>query len=478
MTDATQPAGQTNPSPTPPAPRKRRRWPKVVLVILLLLVALVLLLPTIVSTAPVRSLVLSQASGYVDGKVEVQSWSLGWFSGLSIHGVKVYDRQNVLVLEADKVETEATLLRLARGSYDFGKTTVAANATKVVVYPNGRTNLHEVFKLDAAPQNDKPQTPPTDHGTGSPSAPAKLPDVRIDLALDLRGAVEVADAAGKTSVLQLRQGSGGTLRIDDINQGIRFDPKLIYDVDGRAPSTIVISGLIDAVQNNQIDLPNLAAQVKVLLTAVDMGAVRPALAMVGLGQIDVDGIATGEIAADIKPGQAGGAVGEIQVASARLAMPQMPDVYQAELVRIPINVSRYLADGKSRVKIDIKAILPEASVSAVGDLPEAGLINLSQSKMPGETGDLNVLFDASPEKLARALPTTMRLLPDVKITGGDLKSDIGIAMRPDRIETKTTSNFSLTGTRAGRQQAIAPMTITTAASVLDLDNLASGLRNL
>ncbi len=470
MTEMNPTSSESTENTSKPVRKKKGKLLKIVGVLVVLLIALVLLLPTIASLGPVRSIILSQANGFINGKIEVQSWSVGWLSATKVEGLKIYDKQNVLVLEVDKLESEASLLKLARGSMDFGKTVVAANITKLVIYPDGHSNLESlVLKSDQ---------PKSETSSGS-SVEASIPDVKVDLQLDLRGSVEVVDASGKLiSILQLRQGSGGTIKIADINQGVDTDIKLIYDVDQRQQSTVQVTGSVDAIQNNQVDLANLASQMKVLLTSVDIGAAKPVISMAGVQGVEIDGIASGEINADMKLGQAGGAKGEISIAKTRLAMPQLQDVYQADVIKMPIDVSRVVADGKSRWKIDIKTILPEATTSITGDVPQTAIQNLQNQKMPGETGMLNINLSAKPEKIAQSLPKTIHLLPEVKITGGDLQSNITINLKSNQVETITKSSFALQGTKSGRSQSIPPISIDTSASVTDFANPVSGLRDL
>src|SRR3712207_3483637 len=100
--DETTPGAPANPNdptapqqqPPPPAPRKRRRrWPWVILAIVVLLIVLVALLPTLLSTGAGKSIVLGQANNYVNGKVDIADWSIGWTSGLTINGLKIDDQQ-------------------------------------------------------------------------------------------------------------------------------------------------------------------------------------------------------------------------------------------------------------------------------------------------------------------------------------------------------------------------------------------------
>src|SRR5438477_10301068 len=109
--DATPPSAPTDQSAPAAKPRKRRRWPWVILGLLLALILLVLLAPTIASTGPVRSLVVSKINSNLSGHAQIADWSLGWTTPTDIGGVKVYDANNVLILEVDHLKTDLTLLK-------------------------------------------------------------------------------------------------------------------------------------------------------------------------------------------------------------------------------------------------------------------------------------------------------------------------------------------------------------------------------
>ncbi len=455
----------------PPKKRKRRLLLKSIAVLLVLAVLLVVFLPTILSLSPARSLIVSQANGYLDGKAEVASWSFGWFSPVRIEGARVYDRQNALVLDLAKFETEATLLSLARQNFNFGKTTVIADATNVIVRPDGRSNLHDVFKLPPADPSKKPSPEPP-----APAGETKIPDVKIDLQLDLRGGIQLVDAAGrKASRLELRQGSGGTVKIDDINAGITSDLKLIYDVDGGAQSTISVAGTIDVVENNTLDPAGLATVLKLALVNVDLSAAQPVLALAGVEGTTVAGLVNGQIDADLQKGQAGSAKGEVQIGKFAFASPAIPDKYNAELIRLPISVSRVVEAGGPRLKVDVQAIAPEVSAAIVGEVPESAIERLQQNQLPGADGALSLIITADPKRAAESFPNTLKLLPGVAINDGKLATKIDLWLKPDSVVYALNADANVAGTQSGKRIAIEPITVATTGT---LTNLADPLRGL
>src|SRR6185503_10492752 len=121
----TNPTDPTNPPSQPPQettpPRKRRKWPYVIIGIFFLLLILVLLIPTIASTAPVRSFVVSTINDNLNGKIAINDWSIGWTSGVTIDGVKIDDEKGIRVLEVSSIRVPLSLLDAAKGNYDLGE---------------------------------------------------------------------------------------------------------------------------------------------------------------------------------------------------------------------------------------------------------------------------------------------------------------------------------------------------------------------
>ncbi|MGN6625684.1 MAG: hypothetical protein ACTHLN_03615, partial [Tepidisphaeraceae bacterium] len=202
--------------------------------------------------------------------------------------------------------------------------------------------------------------------------------------------MQMVDAGGNTvSKLSLHEGSGGTLKIDDINTGVSPDLKLIYDTGAPAmPSQITLAGKVDAVKNNQVDLQDLAAKLELSLKDVDLSAAQPLLTMAGQPHLAIHGMAAGTIAGDLQPGQAGSIGGELSVNDLSVQTPQLADVYHAPTVRVPVKISRGLSSGVSRLQADLSVIAPEATIKIDGDLPESALDALKAKKIPAQPGTI------------------------------------------------------------------------------------------
>src|SRR6186713_1775898 len=86
----TPPATAPEPQPVP-RKKKKRWWLRIVLALLVLIVLLMVFAPSIASTSPVRSIVVGKINDNLNGKLSVEDWSIGWFSGVDMRGVKIDD---------------------------------------------------------------------------------------------------------------------------------------------------------------------------------------------------------------------------------------------------------------------------------------------------------------------------------------------------------------------------------------------------
>src|SRR5687768_8112221 len=144
-------SNSAEPTPTPedskPKKRRRRRWPWVIAGVFAVLILLILLAPTIVSTAPVRSMVVGMVNDNLNGKLAINDWSIGWSSGVTLEGVKIEDEKGVRVLEVASIRVPVSLIGAARGNYDLGEVVIdRPTLVNVVVEEDGTTNLEKLAK--------------------------------------------------------------------------------------------------------------------------------------------------------------------------------------------------------------------------------------------------------------------------------------------------------------------------------------------
>lgn len=236
-------ASASKAKPAPP-PRKRswlRRALYVMVALIVLLVIVVLLIPTIASTAWVRSIVVNKVNANLNGHVEIASWSMGWFSPLEVSGVKVFDDQNRQVLQIPHVVSHLSFISAIFGKYDLGETTIDGLDFNAIRYSDGTLNLAKLAKSQPTQAGAASSAPPPKDNEKGTSAPAKAED-KGNSTLKISGELKVTNARG-------------TIEMDSINpdthqeqrQMGNFSNKLLDVVLRPAPS------MADGVAKVQID---------------------------------------------------------------------------------------------------------------------------------------------------------------------------------------------------------------------------------
>src|SRR5215218_10338361 len=244
-----------SPAPEQPAKprRKKRMWLKVIGVLLLLLILLVVFLPSIASTGPVKSFAVGKINDNLNGKVEINDWSIGWTSGVDIDGVKVLDQQGVTVLTVSRVRVPIKLLDAAKGNYDLGDVLIERpDLVKLEIDEDGNTNYAKLVKEDPNAPHKKP---PTTQPGGD-----ELPQVKGKVTIkELKGSIF---PAGGGPALMVIQPSDIVVDIPDINGPISNDIKLAFSAQGGQTGTLTLVGNVDAVDGNKVVVDKLAADQK------------------------------------------------------------------------------------------------------------------------------------------------------------------------------------------------------------------------
>ncbi len=205
------------------APGKGKGLLLAVLGVVLVLVLLVLLLPTIISAGVGRGMVLGVVNDSMRGDVQVNSLSVGWFSGLEITGLELVDEDGATVLTAESVEApDAGLLGLVMGSTDLGDITITRPDATVIQNENGEVNLLKAIE-SPEPQPDEPSSPMNYNlklvivdGGGSFAGP-DMPTAyvrNLQSTIDLTGLAKVELAISADLEQDGQTGSPGSLKVD------------------------------------------------------------------------------------------------------------------------------------------------------------------------------------------------------------------------------------------------------------------------
>jgi hypothetical protein len=471
MATTTTDPNRPGPDQPAPPPRKRRRWPWILLALLLIVGLLVVLLPTLASTSPVRSIVESQVNQRLNGRVAIGGYSVGWLDGVRARDVKVYDARQALVLEIDEVRTDLSLLDAARGNLDLGDTVVTLNLTRLSIDENGNLSY-----LDLLPKTS-PEAPAPSEPAPSSQEPVTLPDVRGNLTVNLRGGTIEGPQLPRPVHLSPSQVK---VSIPDINQPITYDATLGYRLGDDTPATIASSGTVLAVRNNQLDVASLTADVTASLKQVNLAPAGAFVAAGGEHPLAVTGVANGQFKATVNGLSKLSADGAITIEQPSLAGgPLTSDRLATKQIVLTTRVNRDDTAGGA-IRIDeVSLVAPEGSLKLTGAVPEAVLNNLAARRAPGGEGQLVLAIDAPDlAPLIAQLPATLKLVEGVAITGARYKHDATITFHADHLASKQSIRAAASGTRDGKPIALSPVSIDSDATVHALGRAIPDLRDL
>jgi hypothetical protein len=470
-------AGATPPA-APKKTRRRRRWPWVIVAIIVLLIVIVLLLPTIVSTGPVTSFVVSKINQNLNGTLSVSDLSVGWFSGLTLTGVKVDDAHGRRVAEVNRVQVPMSLISAIGGNYDLHDTVIdQPNLVIFDVYPDGTNTLTQLIKEQ--PGQKKPKSNPKGKSSG------KLPDIKGKITINnARGTITLHPAPGQPQIPPVFLDSGNAvISIPDVNSPISDSVKLVYRVGpSAAVGTIDFSGSIDAVQDNQLITDQLMAQLKQGKLPPEFKAdqklqiANANLAPVGsfmksAGQsIDLDGVMSGAI--DLKADGATNTLladGQFKIANFLLGgAPLKGDIYKSANVALPVHITTAQANGTSIIKIEtLNLQTDQAKIELSGQVAQSALSNLAAHNKPGSAGNLSAVISVTDlPGLINPLRDVFGLQKDVSVTGGSFNNRVDLTIMPQQVAIKQSLDATASGTNAGRKIQLDPIHLDTALTAL------------
>jgi len=168
---------------------------RIIIALFLLLIVLIALLPAIMSSSPVRGLVMDKAAASAPGDLAIGSWKLTWNNGLRVEDLAYDDPAVGASITVDQITVQKGLLGLIRDHQDLGTIRVSNPVIHLAVPeappaptpPTGQTD----GEASPAPSPPRPTAPTT------PSEPIRLPDIAVDFALD-GGRIEI-HAPGQTT---------------------------------------------------------------------------------------------------------------------------------------------------------------------------------------------------------------------------------------------------------------------------------------
>jgi hypothetical protein len=138
-------------SGTPPLPGKKTRSTRRKILaffagIVVLLLVVILTAPTFLSTGSGLSFLLSQVNSRLNGKVEAQSVSLGWFTGVELTGLRVKDAKGTQIAGLDHLTMPFPLWRVITGTFPLGQVSVDGLSFDARTNAQGQLNFADLVK--------------------------------------------------------------------------------------------------------------------------------------------------------------------------------------------------------------------------------------------------------------------------------------------------------------------------------------------
>ena len=400
-----------------PSRSGRRIWPRVLLFLVATVLLLVGLLPRLLSLPPVRSLVLAKVNAALaPARLSADDWSLRWFGGMSVSGLKFVDAARHADAQVLKITTSGGLF----GMLPFGKVnlgTITVDAPQVTMQLPGETAAQE--------------SPPAK--TAAKSAALPVADLAVKLNVT-GGRIEIAGAGADAKPFVLEHVSLAA-NVKSVRDPV--DLKLAAFVPWKDDAGVVsLEGSVPRPEyfltGGSPSLEHLKFGVKQL----DLQGFRALLASL-TGQAWIrSGVANGTILLTYRGQEAAQVKADLAVANLSVEPPDKP-ASPAGDVRVLADLD--YADGRLKIG-QFSCASPWASVQADGQFP------LQPDGNGRRIGGISARAEIDLPALTRDFGSLLKLRDDFRVERGRLRLDAVLAGTPDALEANValvTSNLAL-----------------------------------
>lgn len=402
---------------------KKRRW---LLIFIPVLIAVIIALaifvfPWYLSSADGQKLILTKVNNSINGKINFENLSVGWFKGITIQDFSFKDNSGEISVQANEISTKPHYGSLIMGNLSFGQTTIDK--------PQVEINLKEA-------QEQKTKVVP--EAKSASSTPMLIPQ---EMNLDVKdGSLTITDPKFKT------------VEVTNINSKVDLRPpgqkssfELFLAVDGtEKPSTVQADGTVQPPKTGW-SLKGTSGDMAVEVNDLNLDSLGPFLALAGV-QLQTKGVVRGNMKSDISDGKLKNLTGNINA--------QNLDITGAELKGDSLRTKKLNVDVKlnqSDDKIDINNLQMQsdwATVDASGVVPTTAE-SFGNFLKPDSGYSLKGTFDCNLPAVMSQLPNTLGLKKGMQITSGRLNGNIQ------------------TVTQAGQKQIQARATLADLGGILD-----------
>jgi len=374
---------------------RRRRWPWVLAAVVGFLVLLAALAPSILSLSPFRRLIFSRISRGINGRVEAESWSLGWFSGFGLRGLRVLDARGEPVIEVDSVNLPASIPSLLRRNKDIGEVQVLRPRVTLVVRPDGTFNL-----LSLLPARQEPAR----HPARAEAAPQPLSFDLAGKVVVREGEVRVLFADGE-AVLPM-SGLDMEVSVESLSEPLALS---LSGLVGGEKATLLLGGTAKLLEEGRFRPQGLRADLKMSLAGLELASLSGLMSQFG-APMNLAGRLDGNLSVQVQGLNRMHAAGDVSVE--RLAVSGGP-LGQAEKLR----VERFVLDFDARRVEDRVEIAAFHLDSSVATAKASGWVGLPRpGRLPFGALDAEARIDL--KEVASQLPDILRLREGLRLESG------------------------------------------------------------
>jgi len=409
-----------------------RTWVWVTAVVAILVIWL---LPAIAGHTGLVGWIANRSAADLNGRVIVQSASLGWFSPVKLYGVEIVDREEHPVIEVPQVQGDRAMMALLWNAANLGRFRLEAPKLTVVLRDNG-SNVEEVFANYLASKEKKQ----IDVGLQIVDGSVSIEEARTQRTVQIdKFELDFSLPANRARPLELKTSGlvAGSEQGGQFEVAVRLQQEGASDQPAAAPSSETQDKEAEASGPDTISLKADKVSLAVLEPLVRRAAPGTRLAGRLTGAVECRWNSRRPEARAALRGNI--TVEELKV-SGRMFGKDQPAL------------GRFHAEGLMAWQNGVVEFDRVTTESDVGTLSLAGTLDLAGRAAGAARSQYEVKGHLDLARLAAILPSTLRIQKDTQITSGRVQ--LALSSRPGqegmvwkgRLETS-----NLTANSGGRQ---------------------------
>lgn len=435
----------------------KKRSPFKILAVAVLAVFVVLLLailavPTLLSSSGGNRFLLSKINRSVEGQVGMETFSVGWFSGVKLTNLTFDSDDGATQVKVGRIETQPRYTALLGKRVDLGKT--------VIDHPQ------VYLKVSPTPPSVPSTQPGAPKETPAPGVPFVLPVHLIDLEL-LAGdvTIELTEADASPQRVTFKN-IASTVALNETGQTSRM--ALSMDVaNGHEAGTVRAEGEVTPPKKGWT-LEDTDGTFTVSIAKLELESLRPLLAMAGL-DVQTGGVLNGDASVEIRKGNIETLSADATVENFSQGVGEQKMVF-AEPVRLTAKGG--FIDNALRIDaIDVKTPFCTATLSG-----EMEMLDYAVKADLAQTQDfLKQFTDLGGYGLAGAMDMTGRLdLAEEKIASAGKGTVKNLLLTKDgktAPQTDVTLDYDMAMDNAQHVLTVAAATLTMAPGTVKVSNM-------